>query len=103
MNNKKRKTIQEKVAIIAEAKEKGWVETARKHSFSYPTSQPWNQRLEAGGESALSGNLTVTVAEYRKLMVENQQLKELVADKELVIKVTTELLKKKSYLKPIGK
>lgn len=103
MKNKKRKTTQEKQAIITEAKEKGWVETARKHGISYPTLQDWNQRLEAGGESALSGNFTVSIADYKKLIVENQRLKEIVADKELEIKINAEFLKKKSFLKLNGK
>lgn len=103
MKNKKRKTTQEKLTIIAEAKEKGWVETARKHGISYPTLQDWNHRLESGGESALTGNFTVSIAEYKKLMVENQRLKEIVADKELEIKINAELLKKKIFLKLNGK
>ena len=103
MKNKKRKTTQEKLAIIAEAKEKGWVETARKHGISYPTLQDWNQRLEVGGASALSGSLTVSIAAYKKLMLENQRLKEIVADKELEIKINAELLKKKTYPKLTGK
>ena len=103
MKNKKRKTTQEKQAIIAEAKEKGWVETARKYGISYPTLQDWNRRLEAGGESALSGNFTVSIAEYKKLMVENQRLKEIVADKELELKINAEFLKKKTFLKLNGK
>lgn len=94
MKNKKRKTTQEKQAIIAEAKEKGWVATARKHGINYPTLQDWIRRLEAGGESALSGNFTASIAEYKKLMVENQRLKEIVADKELEIKINAEFLKK---------
>ena len=103
MKNKKRKTTQEKQTIIAEAKEKGWVETARKYDISYPTLQDWNRRLEAGGESALSGNFTVSIAEYKKLMVENQRLKEIVADKELELKINAEFLKKKTFLKLNGK
>jgi transposase-like protein len=103
MKNKRRKTTQEKLAIIAEAKEKGWVETARKYGISYPTLQDWNRRLESGGESVLSGNATVSVAEYKKLIIENQRLKELVADKELEIKINAELLKKKAFLKLTGR
>lgn len=95
MKNKKRKSTQEKIAIIKEGKENGWVETARKHDISYPTLQSWRLRFESGGETALSGKLDISSGELKKLMRENQILKELVAEKELEIRIKDELLKKK--------
>jgi transposase-like protein len=103
MKNKKRKTTEEKLAIIAEGKEKGWVETARKYGISYPTLQDWNQRFSAGGESALRSNSTVSMAEYKKLVLENQRLKAIVIDKELEIQINAELLKKTTFHKLNGK
>lgn len=95
MKSKKRKSTQEKIAIIKEGKENGWVETARKHDISYPTLQSWRLRFESGGETALSGKLDISSGELKKLMRENQVLKELVAEKELEIRIKDELLKKK--------
>jgi putative transposase len=95
MKNKKRKSPQEKLAIIKEGIETGWVETARKHNISYPTLQTWRLRFESGGEAALSAKLDSSSAELKKLMRENQKLKELVAEKELVIRIKDDLLKKK--------
>lgn len=75
MKNKRRKTTQENLTIIAEAIEEGWVKTSRKYGISHPTLQDWNRRVEAGGESVQSGNPTVSVPEYKKLLIENQRLK----------------------------
>jgi putative transposase len=95
MNNKKRKSLQQKVLIVAEAQENGWVETARKHNVSFPTLKSWKLKLDSGGEAALAGSQTISHSDLRKLMVENQQLKELVAEKELHIRIQRDFLKKK--------
>lgn len=95
MKNKKRKSTEEKIAILEEGEKNGWVETARKHNISYPTLLAWRGRFESGGETALSGKLDVNSKEFKKLMRENQKLKELVAEKELEIRMKDELLKKK--------
>ena len=95
MKNKKRKSTDEKIGIIKEGAEHGWVETARKHDISYPTLQSWRLRFESGGETALSSKPNISSGELKKLMRENQKLKELVAEKELEIRIKDELLKKK--------
>lgn len=95
MKYKKRKSTQEKLAIIEEGNKHGWVETARKHNISHPTLLTWRDRFESGGETALSGKLDVNSKALKKLMRENQKLKELVAEKELEIRMKDELLKKK--------
>lgn len=102
MKNKKRKSTQEKLAIIKEGENNGWVETARKHDISYPTLQTWRLRFESGGETALSVKQDISSGELKKLMRENQKLKELVAEKELEIRIKDELLKKKKSRPPIG-
>ena len=103
MKNKKRKTTEEKLVIIAEAKEKGLVETGRKYGISYPTLQEWHRRIETGGATLLAGKDSFSAADYKKLMIENQRLKELVADKELELKINAELLKKNSFPKTKGR
>jgi putative transposase len=95
MKNKKRKSTQEKIDIITEGRELGWVETARKHDISYPTLQNWRNLFASGGEPALSGRLIMSNSEIKKLLHENQKLKELVAEKELEIRIKNEFLKKK--------
>ena len=57
----------------------------------------------AGGESALGSNSTVSMAEYKKLVLENQRLKAIVIDKELEIQINAELLKKTTFHKLNGK
>jgi len=73
MKNKKRKSTQEKIDIITEGRELGWVETARKHDITYPTLQNWRNLFASGGESALSGNLSMSNREIKKLLQENQK------------------------------
>ncbi len=87
MKNKKRKSTQEKIDIITEGKEKGWVETARKHGISYPSLKDWRDRYARGGEAALCGQPGMSSGAIKKLLRENQKLKELVAEKELEIRI----------------
>jgi hypothetical protein len=49
MKNKKRKSTEEKIDIITEGLELGWVETARRQNISYPTLQNWRSLNEALG------------------------------------------------------
>ena len=95
MSTTKRKSKEEKITIVAEAKVQGWVETARKHGVSYPTLKAWHLLIETGGESALGNTANISSIDLKRLMLENQRLKEIVAEKELEIRIKNELLKKK--------
>jgi transposase-like protein len=95
MSKNKRKTVAEKVSIIAEAKAQGAIETARKHGISHRTLLDWQQQHESGGDESLASKTSISNADYKKLLLENSRLKELVADKELQLKIQGEFLKKK--------
>ena len=86
MSKNKRKTAQEKLAILKEAETNGAVETARKDGISYPTFLDWKNKLNDRGEKALLGDTGISSADLKKLYLENARLKELVIEKELHIK-----------------
>lgn len=95
MSKNKRKTTAEKLAILKEAKSKGAVETVRKYGISYPTYLDWKNKYDSGGEKSLGGHSAISNTELKKLQLENARLKEIVAEKELTIKIQNEFLKKK--------
>lgn len=95
MSTGKRKTVEEKEAILKEAETIGAVETIRKHGISYQTYYTWKAKHASGGTNSLKANGIVTATELKRLQKENARLKELVAEKELHIKIQNELLKKK--------
>jgi putative transposase len=92
--SKKQRTKSEKIQLIEESNKLGALETARKHGVGYSTLMRWRQEYSAIGAKALDGLGSFSAADIKKLIRENQQLKELVAEKELRLRVTHELLKK---------
>lgn len=103
MSKKARKSVQEKQRILEEAKTLGLVETARKHGISYQSLKGWQDVYVVSGIEGLNSGPAKLSPELKRLQQENQRLKELVADKELELKIKNELLKKTSSLKPTGK
>lgn len=97
MSKQKRKTTEEKVAILQEAATLGAVETIRKHGISYQTYYTWKAKHASGGVDCLQNGSGITASELKRLQKENARLKELVAEKELHIKIQNELLKKSSF------
>lgn len=95
MSKQKRKSMEEKLAILKEAETEGAVETIRKYGISYQTFYNWKNRVAIGGAGSLAGTMPLPNAELRRLQKENLMLKELVAEKELYIKIQAALLKKK--------
>jgi len=89
------KTLKEKLAIVKEAKEFGTVVTARKFKVSESAVREWIHRLDSGDPSFLKTYPHNLQNEVKRLLLENQQLKELVAEKELQIRIQNEFLKKK--------
>jgi putative transposase len=103
MGKKARKSAQEKQRILEESKTLGLVETARKHGISYSTLKSWQDIYQVSGIEGLKSGASQLSPELKRLQIENQRLKELVAEKELELKIKNELLKKTSSLKPTGK
>jgi len=103
MGKQVRKSAQEKQRILEESKTLGLVETARKYELSYQTLKNWQDICAVFGLEGLKSGGSKLSPELKRLQLENQRLKELVADKELELKIMSELLKKKSFQMLTGK
>jgi putative transposase len=103
MGKRTRKTAQEKQRIVEESKILGLVETARKHEISYQALKNWTEAYAISGLDGLSTGGGKVSPELKRLQIENQRLKEIVADKELELMIKNELLKKTSSIKLTGK
>jgi putative transposase len=103
MGKRTRKSVQEKVRILEESKSLGLLETARKYEMSYQTIKNWQDIFAVSGAEGLKLGTGKISPELKRLLLENQRLKEIVADKELELKIQNELLKKTSLNKLIGK
>ena len=96
MSKQKRRTLEEKLAILQEAANGNVAETIRKHGISHQTYYTWKTKEASGGTDALK-TATISSTELKRLQKENARLKELVAEKELHIKIQNEFLKKSSF------
>ena len=86
---------EEKVAIIKEAEEEGIVATGRKYGIYPSTIRDWRAKYERDGIEGLKIKRSVTRdPQIEQLKKENQMLKQLLAEKELELKVKEALLKK---------
>lgn len=91
-----KKTLQEKVKLIEESKVNGVIETARKYDLHYQTLKNWVDVHALHGVDGLDKKAVKTSPELRRLLVENGQLKVMLAEKELEIRIKNDLLKKTS-------
>lgn len=89
-------TKEEKLQIIKEASEQGVKPTLEKHGV-YPASYySWKQKYEQMGEEGFHHGMTPKhLKRIRELEKENNNLKQLLAEKELENKLKGDLLKKK--------
>lgn len=96
--SKHRKTwsVSEKLAVINYAKTNGNLQASREYDVSSTSVYKWIEAYESHGESGLSrkNKPSTESDELRRLRRENQQLKELVAEKELKLRIKEALLKK---------
>ena len=89
-------TKEEKLRIIKEASEQGVTPTLERHGV-YPASYySWKQKYEQMGEEGFHHGMTPKhLKRIRELEKENNNLKQLLAEKELENKLKGDLLKKK--------
>ena len=91
-----RKTTEEKLAILKEAREKGITLTCEKHGIYPATYYNWKSKFQEMGSEGLSHGMTADqLKEIRRLRKENQQLKNLLIKKDLEAELKDELIKKK--------
>lgn len=92
-------TTEEKLRIIAEAKEKGVTATIDKYGIYAASYYSWKKKLDQMGEEGLQHGMTPEhLKRIRHLEKENALLKQLLAEKELEGKLKSELLKKQYAL-----
>lgn len=92
----KRKTKEEKEKLLIEVQRIGVVAGCRRYSIDPTTYYNWLERYQAHGINGLEDRRSQNQdGMIRKLEKENKILKELLAEKELEIKMQAELLKKK--------
>jgi len=89
----KRRTFskQDKLKILKEVQEYGVKITLDKHGIYPATYYSWRRKYEEMGDAGFRHGMTKErLKEIRRLEKENAKLKELVAEKELVIKMYEE-------------
>jgi len=96
--NKHRKTwsVFEKMEIINYEKKNGITEASREYGVSVTSIYKWQSQYEQKGEAGLSlqRGKSSEIAELRRLRRENDQLKKIVAEKELRLRIQQDMLKK---------
>lgn len=88
MNTRRKFTTEEKLSIIKEAAEQGVQITLEKYCIYPSVYYKWKKKFKSMGEEGLQHGMTPQhLKRIRELEKENQQLKELVAEKELVVRM----------------
>ena len=89
--------VKEKLAILRYFKENGLSRTVREYNVSQTSIYKWRDILEAEGPSGLENTRvkqTELDSELLRLQRENKELKAIVAEKELQLRIQGEMLKK---------
>jgi transposase len=98
-NHRKRWNLEEKLEILASYKREGVVKTSRQFGVSNTMIYKWQKLIETGGEDSLEGKKEVEKdLTFGKLERENRELKSIVAEKELHIRILEEVVKKNRLL-----
>ncbi len=93
---KRKFTTEEKLQILREASDKGVKVTLDKYDVYPATYYAWRKKFSELGEDGFRHGVTVKrMREIKSLEKENRQLKELVAEKELLIRALKEARVKK--------
>lgn len=92
----------EKLKILLEAEKEGVTATIRKHGIYTNTFYQWKEKYDTGGKDALASKHYKLDPQVKRLQKENQQLKQLLAEKELALRIKEELLKKSTVRRQIG-
>ena len=91
MAKRRKFTTAEKIMIIKEASSKGVQETLAKYDVYPATYYSWRKKFEEMGEEGFQHGITSKkLRQIKALEKENRQLKELVAEKELLIRALKE-------------
>ncbi len=92
---KRRFKKEEKLKVLREASLNGVKITLEKYGVYPATYYSWKKKLESEGEENFGKKVSeARTKELKRLEAENQKLKEIVAEKELMIRMLKELRKK---------
>ncbi|ELI6456132.1 transposase [Flavobacterium psychrophilum] len=91
----KKWSLEEKLEILSFSEELGIVETCRKYSVSTGTLYSWKKKHEMQGEAGLKVTYDTSSKELKQSEEENRILRKLLANKEIELEISRELLKKK--------
>jgi hypothetical protein len=96
-NSRKRKTAEQKLAILQDINKLGTVAGCRKHNIAAATYLDWKTRYNSNGIEGLGNNRQSgeLALEFKKLQKEASLLKELLIEKDLQLKLQADLIKKK--------
>lgn len=98
-NTKKRWSLAEKLEILSQYQKEGVTRTSRQYGVSGTMIYKWQKAFESEGEEGLSGaKQKDKELEYAKLLRENNELKAMVAEKELQIRIQNEIIKKNQLI-----
>ena len=94
MGNKKW-TIDKKIEILSEGEKEGVLKTCRLYEVGTTTYYDWKKKFELDGIEGLKNKKNPKIdPEFNKLLKENRLLKNIIADKELEIRIKNDLIKK---------
>ncbi len=94
--HRKRWSSKEKMEIINYAKIHSVLKASREYKVSSPSIYKWIDAYDQKGESGLTAKQkdNLKSSEFKKLKRENDELKKIIAEKELRIRIQEEMLKK---------
>ncbi|MFV0387732.1 MAG: transposase [Pyrinomonadaceae bacterium] len=103
--HRKRWSVEEKLEILSFYGRWGAAKAAREFEVSTASIFKWRKAFEERGQEGLENRRLdgTGSAELKKLRRENEQLKKLVAEKELRLRIQEELLKKSRQRERSGK
>ena len=94
-NHRRNWSLSEKLEAVQLMKREGIGKASRQLEISSTTLYKWERHFDKHGEQGLlSKHVSDKNPELEKIKKENHELKMLVAEKELIIRVQNELLKK---------
>lgn len=94
MGTHRRWSKEAKLAILKEAEQHGVAQTSRKHGLAASQVHEWKRKYQLLGEAGLSGYVQKEDPELHQLRLENQALKEMLAEQALALRIKESLLKK---------
>jgi putative transposase len=99
-NHRKTWTPEQKLEILNYKKERGLTVASREFGVSTVSILNWEKKLEELGNSGLAkGAKTSMELELQRVLRENRELKQMVAEKDLALRVKDALLKKSQHPK----